>query len=138
MKISALFGLTLGFVSLACASRPAPAVLTIDPRCAALSDTLSKYVSGDALPLARLFGDAPSLRAPARATSTNPVSVEFVVRGDGSVDPSTILITGPSDSDFERDVAAFVGKSRFVPGQLDGCNVLSRYSLTLPAPTIAR
>ena len=50
----------------------------------------------------------------------------------------TILITGPSDPIFERDVAAFVGRSHFVPGQVEGCNVLSRYTLTLPAAAIAR
>jgi hypothetical protein len=138
MRIPAVLTVAVAATTLACASRSAPAVIPMDPRCAALSDTLSKYVSGDALPVARLLGDAQTLRAPARATPTDPVSVEFVVRGDGTVDLNSLQIIGPSDPTFERDAAAFAARSRFVPGQVEGCNVLSRYTLTFPAGAIAR
>ena len=106
--------------------------LPVEPRCAAMSDTLSKYVSMDALPEAGFTGDARQLRAAApRPAAGQTVAVIFVVRPDGIADRSLTEISGTSDPAFERAVSDFAVANRFVPGQVNGCNVLSRYTLLL-------
>jgi hypothetical protein len=100
-------------------------------RCAAVSDSLSKYVSQDALPLAHLVG-TPLL--PGRPAALNPgdsVYVEFAVRPNGLADPSTIQITGVSDPLFTRNVTAFAAQSHFSPAQMQGCSVVSKYNLVV-------
>jgi hypothetical protein len=59
------------------------------------------------------------------------VSVDFVVRPDGTGDPGTVAVTGGSDAGFDEAVAQFAASNRFVPGQANGCNVLSRFTLVL-------
>ena len=117
----------------ACGGRPAeaPAPLQVDPRCAAMSDTLSKYVSSDALPEAAFSGDTRALRSAAPLRAGETISVSLLVRPDGTVDPGFTEIAGANDPAFELSVAAFAQSNRFVPGQLNGCNVLSRYTLVL-------
>jgi hypothetical protein len=113
----------------ACSRGPKPvAAIPVDPRCAAISDTLSKYVSTDALPTATFTGDTRDLRSRAPATA---VSVDFVVRPDGTADPETVDVIGGSNSGFDQAVAQFVASNRFVPGQTNGCPVLSRFTLVL-------
>jgi hypothetical protein len=118
--------------SVACASGPRrPAVVAIEPRCAALADTVSKYVSSDALPQARLAEGSRPLRAPASLSAGQTILVEFVVSPIGTADPATIAIVGSGDAGFRRDVQTFATTGRFVPGQLDGCPTLSRFTVTL-------
>lgn len=107
------------------------APLPVEPRCAALSDTLSKYVSSDALPEAGFTGDTRALRGAAPLKAGQTISVSFVVRPDGLSDPSLVQIVGAEDPNFERAAAAFAQSNRFVPAQVNGCNVLSRYTLDL-------
>jgi hypothetical protein len=124
-----LLGLGAVVGTVACAGGPKPlTALPVDPRCAAISDTLSKYVSSDALPPATFSGDTRVLRSRAPATA---VSVDFVVRPDGTADPETVAVVGTSNSGFDDAVAEFAAKNRFVPGQTNGCNVLSRFTLAL-------
>jgi hypothetical protein len=114
----------------ACASgpRPAPIPLAEALRCAGLSDSVSKYVSEDALPFAHLVGTPRTLPVPATMPADS-VAVEFVVRPDGVADTSSVQITGASDPQFVRSVMLFATQSRFTPAQVSGCNVLSRYNL---------
>jgi hypothetical protein len=113
----------------ACSRGPRPVTaLPVDPRCEAVSDTLSKYVSTDALPVASFSGDTRALKSRAPSTA---VSVDFVVRPDGTGDPGTVSIIGDSNSGFDEAVAQFAASNRFVPGQTNGCNVLSRFTLVL-------
>ena len=113
----------------ACSRAPKPvAAIPLDPRCAAISDTLSKYVSSDALPPATFTGDTRDLRSRAPATA---VSVDFVVRPDGTADPTTVDVIGDTNSGFDQAVAQFAASNRFVPGQASGCSVLSRFTLVL-------
>jgi hypothetical protein len=42
-----------------------------------------------------------------------------------------MLVTGASDPEFVRSVSAFAIQARFVPAQIDGCNVISKYNLTV-------
>ena len=122
---------TLGVA--ACGGRAAapPAPLQVDARCAAVSDTLSKYVSSDALPEATFGGDTRALRSAAPVRPGQPISVSLLVRPDGTADPAFTEIAGASDPAFDRAVVAFAQSNRFVPGQVNGCNVLSRYTLIL-------
>ena len=111
--------------------------LTQDPRCAALADTVSKYVSEDALPAAQLVGD-DSLRAPALPHPGDSVEVDFVVLPNGVADTSSVQIIGASDQKFARSAVRFAAESRFTPAQIDGCFVVSRYSVIMKSGGPAR
>lgn len=125
--------LAMGVVG--CASR-SPAV-TLSPaeqtRCEAVSDSVSKYISTDALPFAHLVGNPRLLRTPAAMAPGDSASVEFVVRPDGMADTSSVLVSGASDPEFVRSALAFATQSRFTPAQVQGCNVVSRYNLVVKA-----
>jgi len=114
----------------ACAAGPRP--VAIPPaealRCAGVSDSVSKYVSEDALPFAHIIGTPSTLPVPATMPA-DTVAVEFVVQPDGVADTSSVQVTGASDPRFVRSVMLFATKSRFSPAQISGCNVLSRYNL---------
>jgi hypothetical protein len=122
---SALASLTLS----ACARAPRP--VTASPECAAASDSLSKYVSIDALPFAHLIGTPRVLPVPPSVRRGDSITVEFVVRPDGLADPSSVEITGSNDQTFARQVLRFVTESRFIPERVMGCNVLSKYNLVI-------
>jgi hypothetical protein len=116
----------------ACASGPRPLrIAPQDPRCAAVSDSLSKYISTDALPLAHLEGNARTLPMPRAIQPGDSVEVDFVVMPSGLVDTSTVAIVGNSDPEFARGAIQFATESRFTPAQISGCSVLSRYSLVV-------
>jgi hypothetical protein len=127
--------LAFGFASLlsACGGgRPVSlAPLPVEPRCAAMSDTLSKYVSSDALPEAGFTGDSRALRSAAPVRAGQTIAVSFIVGPDGMADPNLVEVVGANDASFERAAATFAESNRFVPGQVNGCNVLSRYTLLL-------
>ena len=129
MRVIAWFGLSV--VAAGCASAPHPvAVAPQSAACAALSDTLSKYISQDALPLAHLMADTRPPAPPAGLSAADTVVVEFLVRYDGTADPASIDIVGSNDPAFRTAVTAFAARSRFAAAQVNGCNVQSRYSLT--------
>lgn len=104
--------------------------LVQDPHCAAVADTLAKYVSEDALPAAQLVGDeslhAPSLRGPG-----DSVEVDFVVLPNGFADTTSVQVIGASDPKFLRSAVRFAAENRFTPAQVSGCNVVSRYSVVM-------
>jgi hypothetical protein len=120
---------------MACASssatRPRPIARVQDPQCAAASDSVSKYVSEDALPLAHLEGSPRTLPVPAAIQPGDSVVVDFVVRPDGLADTTSVIITGPSDPQFERSAMMFVTESQFTPARIANCYVLSRYNLVV-------
>jgi hypothetical protein len=113
----------------ACARAPRP--LAVSPACAAASDSLSKYVSKDALPFAHIIGTPRVLPVPPALRRGDSVAVEFVVRPNGLADPTSVEITGSNDQAFARDVLRFVTESRFIPASVTGCNVLSKYNLVI-------
>jgi hypothetical protein len=100
-------------------------------RCAGLSDTVSKYVSQDALPLAHIVGNPRLPRIPATLRPGDSVYVEFIVRPDGAADTASVQITGVNDPEFARSAVAFAAESRFMPAQALGCPVISRYNLVV-------
>jgi hypothetical protein len=100
-------------------------------RCASVQDTLSKYISTDALPFAHLIGTPRVLPAPPALRRGDSIAVEFVVRPDGLADPSSVDIAGSNDPGFARSVLQFVTESRFIPARVSGCDVLSRYNLVI-------
>lgn len=63
------------------------------------------------------------------------VDVEIVVRADGSVDPTSVLLSRATAAPFARDVLAAVLTSRFGPALIGGCPVPSirthPYSFTI-------
>ncbi|MGH7650752.1 MAG: hypothetical protein ACREMS_02815 [Gemmatimonadaceae bacterium] len=119
-------------VGAACASRaPSLAPSPEAERCFAISDSLSKYVSVDALPMAHLAGNRTLPRSPGSLGAGDSVYVEFPVRPDGIADTTALVVTGASDPEFLRSVSTFATEARFVPAQIDGCNVISRYNLTV-------
>lgn len=122
----------------ACASRTrGPALMVTEP-CAALADTVSKYVSVDALPLAHIVGNPPLPRTPGVLGPGDSAYVEFLVRPDGLADTSTVLVSGVSDPDFVRSVVAFAAESRFVPAQSQGCPMMSKYNLVVKSRAATR
>lgn len=120
---------------LACASSGRPRGISAgqDPQCAAISDSVSKYVSGDALPLAHLEGSPRTLPVPASIRPGDSVVVDFVVNPDGLADTASIVITGPSDPQFAWSALQFATESRFMPARVSNCYVLSRYNLVVKA-----
>ena len=121
----------------ACASgRGAPMVMT--GPCAALADTVSKYVSVDALPLAHIVGSPHLPRTPAMLGPGDSAYVEFLVRPDGLADTSTVLVSGASDPEFLRSAVAFAAESRFVPAQSQGCPMMSKYNLVVKSRAATR
>jgi hypothetical protein len=116
----------------ACASASrAPQLAPPDPRCAAVSDSLSKYISADALPLAHLEGNPRPLPVPRTMQPGDSVEVDFVILPTGVVDTSAVSIVGASDPQFARSAIQFATETRFSPAQISGCSVLSRYNLVV-------
>jgi hypothetical protein len=124
-----LLWVTVTVTLAACARGPRP--LTVSPACAGVSDSLSKYVSMDALPFAHIIGTPRVLPVPPTLRRGDSIAVEFVVRPDGLADPTTVEITGSKDQAFARNVLRFVTESRFMPATVTGCNVLSKYNLII-------
>ena len=121
----------------ACASGTRGPALTMTEPCAALADTVSKYVSVDALPLAHIVGTPRLPPAPALLGPGDSAYVEFLVRPDGLADTTTVLVSGTTDREFARSSVAFAAESRFVPAQSQGCPMLSKYDVVVKsrAPT---
>ena len=119
-------------LSLACAghSSSSDVAFVQDPRCAAVDDSISKYVSEDALPTAQLVGD-DALPRPAGVRPGDSVAVDFVVFPNGVADTSSVEVLGSSDARFVRDAVRFAARHRFSPAQVSGCNVISRYSVVM-------
>ena len=117
----------------ACASGPRPLSVSAveQARCAGVSDSLSKYTSSDALPFAHLIGTPRVLPVPPALRRGDSVAVEFLVRPDGLADASSMEVTGTSDPAFVRSVLRLLAESSFIPGRVNGCNVLSRYNLVV-------
>jgi hypothetical protein len=121
---------------MACASSaPRPLAMTSEEqlRCAGVSDSVSKYVSEDALPLAHLVGSPRTLPVPASIRPGDSVAVDFVVGQDGVADTSTVVIVGADDPQFARSAMQFATGSRFTPARISNCYVLSRYNLIVKA-----
>jgi hypothetical protein len=121
----------------ACASRPRGPGLVSEP-CAALADSVSKYVSVDALPLAHIIGNPQLPRTPAMLGPGDSAYVEFLVRPDGLADTSTVLVSGASDPEFLRSAVAFAADSRFMPAQAQGCPMMSKYNLVVKSRATTR
>jgi len=109
----------------------APRPLGVTPECAAASDSLTKYVSRDALPFAHLVGTPRVLPVPPGLRRGDSVAVEFVVQPSGFGDPGSVEIMGSTDPGFRRDVLRFVSQSRFIPATVTGCSVTSKYNLVI-------
>jgi hypothetical protein len=121
----------------ACASRIRGPALVTEP-CAALADSVSKYVSVDALPLAHIVGNPNLPRTPAVLGPGDSAYVEFLVRPDGLADTSTVLVSGASDPAFLRSAVAFAADSRFIPAQTRGCPMMSKYNLVVKSRATTR
>ena len=121
----------------ACASRTRGPSLVTEP-CAALADSVSKYVSVDALPLAHIVGNPRLPRPPAVLGPGDSAYVEFLVRPDGLADIGTVLVSGVSDPEFLRSAVAFAAESRFVPAQAQGCPMMSKYNLVIKSRATTR
>ncbi|MFL5595349.1 MAG: hypothetical protein ACJ785_12170 [Gemmatimonadaceae bacterium] len=98
-------------------------------RCAAISDSISKYVSTDALPFAHLIGSPRRLPSTAATKPGDSVVVEFAVRPDGTGDTAVVQMMGVNDPQFVKSAMLFATENRFIPAQVAGCNVVSRYQL---------
>lgn len=114
----------------ACASRTRAPSPVAEP-CAALADTVSKYVSLDALPLAHIVGNPSLPRTPGMLGPGDSAYVEFLVRPDGLADTSTVVVSGASDPEFVRSAVAFAAESQFEPAQSRGCPMMSKYNLVV-------
>jgi hypothetical protein len=131
MKKQFLLVISVALAGAACASRTSGIAVAPTGRCADLSDTVSKYVSADALPMAHIVGNPRFPRIPSTLRPGDSVYVEFLVRPDGVADTSSVQIFGASDPAFVRSAVAFASESRFTPGQAQGCPVPSRYNLVV-------
>lgn len=126
------FLIAMIFTALACAGRASTSDVAFvqDPRCAAVVDSISKYVSEDALPTAQLVGD-DALPRLGRVAAGDSVAVDFVVFPNGVADTSSVEVLGASDAQFMRNAVSFAARHRFAPAQVSGCNVISRYSVVM-------
>jgi hypothetical protein len=118
-------------VTAACASggRQSEILSPEQARCAAVSDSMSKYVSTDALPFAHLIGNPRRLPSTATIRPGDSVVVEFAVRPDGMGDTAVVQVMGANDPQFVKSAILFATENRFIPAQVAGCNVVSRYQL---------
>jgi hypothetical protein len=119
-------------IALACAGRSntSDVAFVQDPRCAAVVDSISKYVSKDALPSAQLVGE-DALPRPAGGHTGDSVAVDFVVFPNGLADTSSVEVVGARDAQFVRNAVRFAARHRFAPAKVSGCNVISRYSVVM-------
>src|ERR1044072_2536283 len=114
----------VAILALACARRQRNDVAMVqDPRCAAVEDTISKYVSADALPPAQLVGDEGMTLATSAGAA---LSVDFVVFPNGVADTSSVEVVGANDPELRRSAVRFATSHRFTPAQVSGCSVISR------------
>lgn len=123
--------IVLSVLAVACAggSNTSDVAIVQDPRCAAVGDSISKYVSEDALPAAQLVGGDAFPRPVVAAGDS--VAVDFVVFPTGVADTSSVEVVGASDAQFVRNAVRFAARHRFAPAQVAGCNVISRYSVVM-------
>jgi hypothetical protein len=132
------FFLTISTLAIAaCASGARGTTLVTEP-CAALADSVSKYVSVDALPLAHIVGNPRLPLTPAMLGPGDSAYVEFLVRPDGLADTSTVLVSGARDPEFLRGAVAFAAESRFVPAQAQGCPLMSKYNVVVKSRATTR
>lgn len=123
----------------ACSAGPRPETVSPEAaRCEAVSDSVSKYVSADALPFAHLIGIPRLLPVPANLPPGDSVAVILVVRPEGRADTSSVQIIGASDAQFRQTIQQFAAVSRFTPAQLAGCNIFSRYDIVVKGRAIPR
>jgi hypothetical protein len=129
VRHGALAGLVLAAMGCAGHSSANDLAMVQDPRCAAVGDSISKYVSEDALPAAQLIGDE-TMRLPLTRAGDS-VSVDFVVFPNGVADTSSLVVVGAADPQLRRSAVSFAARHRFAPAQVSGCSVISRYSVVM-------
>jgi len=125
-------------LSIACAGQQQGApVAKLSPqheaRCRELADSVLANVPREKLPRAARESAPVVVRRVVSATPPPPsvrVRIAFLVRPDGSGDPTTITITGADEARFKRNAIEIVSRISLAPATIDGCPVWSLGTIT--------
>jgi len=118
--------------AISCSTNPRvasiPLAASAKQKCAALADSVQAHTLLSDLTFVTPIGRPvrPFPDPPYDARPGTPVIAQFLIRTDGLVDMSTIVVTGTSDPTFRASVARAVAGVRFHVPELRGCPVPGR------------
>ena len=107
--------------------------------CDRIRDSLLTSVPVDRWPGAHAVNHPRPPKAPVDAVAGVPVTASVIVLPDGSVDPTSLNVTGTSDRQYEIRVLEWLSKEqKWMPGTVAGCSVVSRAGLVVTQIGILR
>ena len=107
--------------------------------CERIRDSVLTKVPVDRWPAAHAVNRARPPKAPFDAVAGVPVTASIIVLPDGSVDPSSLKVTGTADGQYEIRVLEWLSKqTKWTAGTVAGCAVVSRAGLSVVALGIIR
>ena len=109
-------------------------------RCDLIQDSLIVATPPGSWPLAKPTHALPlrDLRPPGDAQPGKPVSAVIVLFADGTPDSTFFGVTGTRDSGYRARVLDYFMKEKWIPGEVSGCPVIGRASLTTMGLGISR
>jgi hypothetical protein len=100
--------------------------------CDRIRDSVLTKVPADRWPVAHAVNRARPPKAPFDAVAGVPVTASITVLPDGSVDPSSLKVTGSADGQYEIKVLEWLSKeTKWTAGTVAGCAVVSRAGLSV-------
>ena len=107
--------------------------------CDRIRDSVVTSVPVDRRPVAHALSRARPPKAPFDAVPGVPVTASITVLPDGSVDPSSLKVTGTADGQFKIKVLAWLSReTKWAAGTVAGCAVVSRGGVSVVSMGIIR
>jgi hypothetical protein len=107
--------------------------------CDRIRDSVVTSVPVDRWPVAHPVNRARPLKAPFDAVPGVPVTASITVLPDGSVDPSSLKVTGTGDGQFKIRVLEWLSReTKWTAGTVAGCAVVSRAGVSVVSIGIIR
>jgi hypothetical protein len=107
--------------------------------CDRIRDSVLTSVPVDRWPAAHAVNRARPPKAPFDAVPGVPVTASIIVLPDGSVDTSSLKVTGTADGQYEIKVLEWLSKeTKWTAGTVAGCAVVSRAGLSVVSLGIIR
>jgi hypothetical protein len=109
------------------------------PACDHVRDSVLTQVPFERWPYARSTTHTSSRpRAPSDAVAGAPVTATLVVFPNGSIDLSSLKVTGTTDAEYPLRVLEYMSKQKWIPATVAGCPVVSRAGLVVTLLGITR
>ena len=100
--------------------------------CGRIRDSVLTKVPVDRWPAAHAVNHARPPKAPLDAVAGAPVTASIIVLPDGSVDSTTLKVTGTGDGQYEIKMLEWFSKEqKWTAGTVAGCAVVSRAGLVV-------